>query len=367
MFDDLFDDDEAEFYDTNENTGNSSLYSFSFEQESSFLKRIMGDTSLKVGIIIKTHDIDEESNTNKQIPEYDVLIVQENEGSVEPVVYKNCINTDSFGGKGDFIEYKLRSNSKTNEKSQNKVNTDFGQQDGAMVLLFCLDGSIDKGVIIKSIAHNGRKSTLTKEAGIHLEGEYNGVNWQVNKDGELTITFKSKTDNEGKPQDETAGGTHVKIDKKGSVDVNTNLEGDEETYIRMDKENKDVGLKAGANIGFTAKKDVAMIADGQITGKAKGAVMFEAEGTAKVSAKSSLDLEGKSAVNIKGGNVIINGENGVMIDGQQCMINTPKVFVGQGGTPAVIATTKFVGTGNHGAPVTCTAVGPFSSSVFIGS
>ena len=92
-----------------------------------------------------------------------------------------------------------------------------------------------------------------------------------------------------------------------------------------------------------------------------------AEGAAKVSAKSSLDLEGESTVNVKSGTVTISGQNMVKIEGQTCDISTQKVFVGQGGTPAVIATTKFVGQGNHGAPVNCSAVGPFSSSVFIAS
>lgn len=363
----FFDENDAEFYDTNEETGNTSLYSFTHDQGSNFFKRIFGDTSLKIGIVIKTYDIDDEKNLNKKIPEYDVLIVQEGEGSIEPVVYKNCINTDSFGGKADFLEYKLRANSKE-PKGKNTVNTNFKEQDGNIVLLLCLDGSLDKGVILKSIFHKGRKeTTLTKDAGLHLEGEYNGLNWQINKEGELTITFKSATDNDGKPKDKTAGGTTVKMNKEGSIDINTNLQGDEETYMRMDKKNKNIGLKAGANVGFTAKKDVATNADGSITGKAKGSVEFAAEGTAKVSAKSSLALESESAVNIKGGTVTISGQNMVKIEGQTCDISTQKVFVGQGGTPAIIATTKFQGIGNFGAPVISTAIGPYSGSVFIAS
>lgn len=366
MFDDIFlDEDDAEFYETNENFGNSSLFSFFSEQEGSFFKRIFGDTSLKIGIVIKSYDIDNEKNTNKKVPEYDVLIVQESEGSVEPVVYKNCINTDSFGGKADFFEYKLRERSKE-PKGKNTVNTNFKEQDGNVVLLLCLDGSLDKGVILKSIHHQGRKdTTLTKDAGLHLEGEYNGLNWQINKDGELTITFKSKTDNDGKPEDETAGGTTVKMDKEGSIDINTNLEGDEETYMRMDKKNKDIGLKAGANVGFTAKKDVAMNAEGNITGKAKGSVELVAEGAAKISAKSSLDLEGESVVNIKTDNLEINASK-IFSFASETFLGG-KVYVGDGGSPAVIRQTQFKGEGNHGAPVISTALGPFSSSVFIAS
>lgn len=365
---DEYDEESLEFYEENEDLYNSSLFSVRESGSYNFNTKIFGNTSLKVGIISKVLELDDEDNISKKVPEYNVLILEENEQEAPEVrTYKNCLKFDSFGGKFNFFDVKLKANEESLLKNDGTVNINFKDQSGDMVLLLCLNGSVDKGIIINSFSHPGRKSALTKEAGDHLEGEYNGLNWKVNKDGELTVTFNSKRDKDGKPKDETAGGTTLKMDKEGSVDINTNLEGDEETYMRIDKKNKDIGLKAGANVGFTAKKDVAMNADGKITGKAKGSVEFAAEGTAKLSAKSSLTLEGESAVNVKGGNVIISGQNGVIIEGQQCMIDTQKVFVGQGGTPAVIATTKFVGQGNHGAPVNCSAVGPFSSSVFIAS
>jgi len=332
------------------------------KQISSFNKKFK-NTPLRMGVVTECYEKSDEKNLNKSVPEYDVVTSESNaENGQSFVTYQNCLSTDNFGGMADFFQYKLRTNTETKK-------FDFKKNNGSMVLILCLDGSTEKSIIIGGVNNAARnpEEAILPEEGLHLEGEYNGMNWAVNKDGEFTLTFKSKTDNTGKPEDETAGGTYVKMDKKGSVDINTGLKEKEETYIRMDKENKDVGLKAGANVGFTAEKNIAMNASGKIQGKAKGAVEFAAEGTAKISAKSSLDLEGKSVVNVKGGNVMINGENGVMIQGQQCMIDTPKVFVGQGGTPAVIATTKFVGQGNHGAPVTCQAVGPFSSSVFIAS
>lgn len=368
MSDDLFeyDIDDAEFYDDNEEVVNSSIHSVSENTGIQYQNEIFNNTKLKNGIVIAVYEIDDENNRNKKFPEYDVLIVEQKATStMEPVIYRNCISIDGFGGVADFFEYKLRPVKEVEDKPTTPLNTNFKGQFGSMVLLLCLDGASDKGIIVKSVPHPGRKTKLTKDAGLHLEGEYNGLNWKINKDGELTITFKSKTDDKGKPSDDQAGGTHVQIDKKGSVDVNTNLEGKEETYIRMDKENKDIGLKAGNKIGMTAVNNIAMKTDASIKGTAKSSIDFITEGAAKVSAKSSLDLEGKSIVNVKGGNVMISGQNGVIIEGQQTMINSPKVFVGSGGTPAVIVTTKFVGSGNHGAPVVSSAVGPFSSTVFI--
>lgn len=370
MSDDIFDYDidDAEFYDDNEDIVNSSIHTVSSNFGDKYKDEIFNNTKLKNGIVINVYEIDNEKNSNKKFPEYDVLVVEQNTtSSMEPVVYRNCISIDGFGGVADFFEYKLRPVKEVEKKAKTPLDTNFKGQFGNMVLLLCLDGISDKGIIVKSVSHPGRKTNLTKEAGLHLEGEYNGLNWKINKEGELTVTFKSKTDDRGKPSDEKAGGTHLKIDKKGSVDINTNLKEKEETYIRMDKENKDLGLKAGNKVGVTAVSDISFLTDTSIKGTAKSSIDFITEGAAKVSAKSSLDLEGSSAVNVKGGNVIVNGENGVIIQGQQTLIDSPKVFVGQGGTPAVIFTTKFIGVGNLGAPVVCSAIGPFSGSVFIAS
>jgi hypothetical protein len=138
----------------------------------------------------------------------------------------------------------------------------------------------------------------------------------------------------------------------------------EETYIRMDKKNKNVGLKAGSNIGLTAKKDVGINAEGNVNISSKASVAINAEGTANFTAKSAITVDGGSALTLKGGNVTLNGENGVTIEGQRTSINTPKIYLGQGGTPAVIQTTQFVGY-FLGAPIVSTATGPFSSTVFI--
>ena len=368
IYDDDYDENDAEFYDNNEEVMNTSLYGVNNNPGGSAFDNVFNNTNLKNGIIIAGYEIDDENNMNKKFPEYDVLVVEQSGTStMEPVIYKNCITIDGFGGVADFLEFKLRPVENKEENSDAPLSTDFKKQFGSMVLILCLDGATDKGIIIKSIPHQGRKTNLTKDAGLHLQGEYNGLNWQIDKEGSLKITFKSKTDKEGTPQDETAGGTYVEIDKKGSVNLETGLKDKEETYIRMDKENKDVGLKAGQHIGLTAQQNIGLTADGKIAGKAKGSIEFAAEGTAKYTAKSTLDIEGKSKVGINSDRVMITGSNLVQIEGQKTMINSPKVFVGQGGTPAVIATTKFVGTGNHGAPVTCSAVGPFSAAVFIAS
>lgn len=340
----------------------SGLLDFLMDSDISVGNKSLNNTALKVGVVVKVHEVDDSTNILKLVPEYDVITSEQNKHLGQSFVqYTNCVAMDSFGGISDFFEKKLRKSDSEDFKSSYKLD----KQNGSLVIVLCLDGSSEKAVIIGGISHPSRKTTLTKEAGLHLEGEYNGLNWKIDKDGALTVTFKSKTNNEGVPQDKQAGGTHIQIDKTGQVDINTNLKNAEETYIRMDKKNKDVGLKAGSNIGLTAKKNVAINAEGNVNVASKASVAINAEGTANFTAKSAITVDGGSALTLKGGNLTINGENGVTIEGQKTSINTPKIYLGQGGTPAVLQTTQFIGIGNLGAPVVSQAIGPFSSSVFI--
>jgi hypothetical protein len=362
----MFDDDEPEFYENNEQIINSSLFSVSTENKGP--NRVVNNTSLRTGIVVAAYEIDDELNFNKKFPEYDVLVVEQDKNStVEPVLYKNCVAIDSFGGVADFFEFKIRPVNNVSEDKEVEVDANFQKQFGNVVLILCLDGSADKGIIIKSLPHPGRKTTLTTENELHLEGEYNGLNWKIDKEGSLTVTFRSKTDNQGKPQDEQSGGTFVKMDKEGSIELNTNLKEKDATSVKLDKTKKDINITAGQNISNVAQKNLSLLAEGDLSGSAKGSLSFVTEGAAKISAKSGLSLDGSSQVDIKGDTTKITGGNMVQIEGGKLMINTPKVFVGQGGQPAIIATTKFIGTGNHGAPVVCNAVGPFSKSVFIAS
>jgi phage gp45-like len=339
------------------------LSQISTSKISAFSKN-MNNNSLRLGVIVKVHDIEDESNLSKVLPEYDVITTEQNKDMGQSfVTYTNCIAADSLGGIADFFEFKRR----PSEKEDFKQTFDVNKHDGSMVLLLCLDGYTDKAIIISAITNVQRKTTLTKDNELHLEGEYNGLNWKVDKEGALTVTFRSATDSKGVPQDEQSGGTFVKMDKEGSIELNTNLKEKDVTSVKLDKAKKDITVTAGQSISQTAQKDIKMAAEGELSGSAKGSLSFVTEGAAKISAKSGLTLDGSSQVDIKGDTTKITGGNMVQIEGGKLMINTPKVFIGQGGLPAVIGTTKFVGIGNKGSPVVCNAIGPFSSSVFIAS
>jgi hypothetical protein len=347
----------------------------------SYQNKILKNSSLRMGVVIETIEIDDkEKSINGIAPEYDVLVVdQEEDGPLSTTVYRNCLSAQFFGGVADFFEAKLRSPDKAKE-IEKKV--DFTNEDitGSVVLLLCLDSNAEKAIIIGSLGNPNRKTTLTKENEQHLEGEYNGVNWQINKDGEFTVTFKSKTNNKGEYDDETSGGTYLKMDKKGNFEIND----DESELIQIDKENKAINIESENEIS-QATKEYSVEAD-NINLTAAQKLVADISGTAAIKVKGKMGIETGAILNIKAAMAKISSDSVVDIGGQVLKISAATTvfscpsftisggtFIIQGGqmilgaspTPAVTLSTQFIGIGNKGAPVISSAIGPFSSSVMI--
>jgi hypothetical protein len=223
--------------------------------------------TLKVGLVKACYDITNVNNLSKTTPEYDVLVSEQNEDKGSTMlVYKNCIVAQSFGSKADFFEAHLRPFTKKTTKGF----LTFSGQNGAIVLLLCLNGTGDIGIIVGSLSHPDRPTTLT-DAGPHAEGEYNGVNIVVNKDGSCTFTFKGATDSDGNPLDSSQGNTVAKIETDGSFQVNHSA-----ATFRLDKS----GVAT-----LTTSSDVNINASGACNITSSGKTVVQA---------SEVDLNGSS-------------------------------------------------------------------------
>jgi len=349
-----------EFYDDNEDITNSSLYEKIDSKK--YFENIYQNTTLKLGIVTKVYEIDSKENINKKFPEYDVTTLEQNGTSnVGITQYNKCICIDGFGGLADFFEYKLRPKSKVIEPSKEskaQFSTNFGNQTGNMVLLLCLDGSVDKAVIIKALPHFGRKTNLTKENGVHMEGEYNGINWKINKDGEFILTFKSATSDDGKIVDKKYSGTFAKIDKTGSFEVK-----DQHNHIRMDNDKGGVNITTDATQKTSADKNIELNAkvDFLVKSEKWGT---EITGTATNKA-SSWSLETSGEVSVKAGGALKIESSTAEIKTKSLNIQSNMINLGVGGTPALLFATKFFGVGPFGIPVISSPIGPFSATVFI--
>jgi hypothetical protein len=338
------------------------LEQISSDKVSSLNKRFE-NTPLRIGVITECYEINDPKNVTKLVPEYTV-ITQQTDGmkGIKNVTYTNVIAADKFGGIADFFEYKLRPTLIKIDNQPNKVSHDFKKQNGSLVVLLCLDGFSEKAIIIGGIPNvmdqkTQRKTTLTKENALHMEGEYNGINWKVNKDGEFVLTFRSPTDNNGKVINNKYSGTFVKIDKTGSFQAK-----DKHNFVKMDNDKGGISLTTDATQTTTADKNIELTAKADFIVKSdKWSTEIAGSATNKA---ASWGIEVSGDVNIKSSGPIKLDSSLLDIKTKTVNIQANKINLGVGGAPALILSTKFIGS-NAGGPVLSSPMGPFSSVVFL--
>lgn len=230
------------------------LGSTSAEQAIAGFNRTYKNTALKAGIVIQSYPKDDPKNITGLCNEYDVLVIEQNaDMGATSIIYKNCMCSQGFGSIADYFEAAIR----PKKVQTNKGSLTFRDQDGAIVLLQCLDGIAEKAIITSFLNHPDRESNLNSSSP-KLAGEYNGVQILVNEDGSCSLVFKGATDSQGKPTDASQGNTTVKIEKDGSYQVDH-----DSISFRMARDGtttltgkKDINLITETNLNVTATKNV---------------------------------------------------------------------------------------------------------------
>jgi len=330
----------------------SSILSGRNEDKVSYINKLKENVKLRLGVIIEVTEAEDEENTTKGVDlEYRVLTMEDD----NVAIYNKCITVDAFGGVADYFRFRRR----TPDNPETVKKGNIRGQNGSIVLVLCLDGDSEQAIILAALAHPDKKGILTKEKEHHLEGEFNGVNVEINKDGELTITFKSPTDNDGKPSNPVAGGTSFKIEKDGSVNLTDGLS----NTMRMDKLGQSFSVETG-DFTATATKTAKVAATANVEVSAKARLLLEATGSATIGA-GKLEISSKSiakisAVNLELEATLLKANAGTII------LKAPTVLIGPAPTPALTIATSFVGSDIFGVPVVCYPAGPFSATVGIG-
>ena len=98
--------------------------------------------------------------------------------------------------------------------------------------------------------------------------------------------------------------------------------------------------------------------------KVAKSLVMEAQGSASLNVKD-LKVESQGPANVKAAALDVQVEGMAKIKGSQITLDGMTFVGGAGGSPALVLSTMFLGTGNLGAPVISQAIGPFSSKVFI--
>jgi hypothetical protein len=322
---------------------------------------------LRMGIVVRSYPTSSDQNISKLSVEYDVVVIeQDGNRAITPITYKNCLSSDGLGSIADFFEVRRR----TQKKKTRFEGKDPASQDGAIVLLLCLDGSSEKAIILGGLNHPQRKSKLVGDE-TKLAGEFNGLAIEVNDDGSANLTFKGATDNEGKPKDTSQGNTTIDIEKDGTLQFKH-----KGVTTRMEKVGK-VLLNAEDSITIKNKKDVLIesidkddqkkvsvqFSKGVLTAEMVELIM-KATGSATVTAQK-VSLEAETMLEMKGQQVSIESGSIATLKGSVINIDGLVFAGGSGGQPTLIPTTQYIGTGNLGAPVLSTAIGPFATKVFV--
>lgn len=241
---------------------------------------------LRIGVVVASYPTTDDNNHSKLTTEYDILVIEQNENqSTTPIKYKNCMSSEGLGSIADFFEKTLR----TQTLKLNKGTTTLNDQNGAIVLLLCLDAMSDKAIIISALTHPNRPTTLTSTLP-YLQGEYNGVNVVVNTDGSTTLTFNGATDNLGNPLIPTQGVTQLSIKNDGSFQINNST-----VLFSMAKSGK-VTLTSASDININS---------------VAGNVNLNITGNANIIANGTTTVQGtqvmlQSPTNIINGGVITN-------------------------------------------------------------
>ena len=319
---------------------------------------------IKIGFILEVLDIDNPKNLSKSSVEYDVAVFEQNMDESSTVVnYRNCIAMESMGGIGDFFEFKRRGQTKTKKKNS-KFAPDL--QDGQMVLIMHVNGIAENSIIVGAIRHTSRKTKLTPEAGVAMAGEFNGLSVEVDKHGAMFVKFKGATDTEGEPLNKKVSGSYLQIEKDGSIEVG---DGNKEK-IRIDKTKKTISAQSESDMSLKTEANLKVEVKTQTSIKTSS-LIASVSGSSRVES-GSLDAIIDAALKIQAGNVDLKSDGPIKMTGQNIEIKGTQVIIGEqvslggpGGAPALIASTKFLGTGNLGAPVISSAIGPFSAKVKI--
>lgn len=165
---------------------------------------MFSNMELRLGQIVAVNEIDDSNNMNKRVREYQAVVQHRSNGTGNVKTMDHLTTMSLFGNKVDYFDYTLR-------PDEDKLNI------GSQVLILCINAESLNGVIIGSIrSDQSFKDDPTIDAP-HLKFRFNGVDFIINSDGELTLTTMGATSAKGDVASPI--NTIIKIDKDQNITV----------------------------------------------------------------------------------------------------------------------------------------------------
>ena len=181
------------------------------------------DAKIRVGIVRTVIYDDLQENDIR-------YIVEVNDNSVQIPI--TCVEMQKYGGVFSFEEFIYQDY----EPAKGPANQGpYTTKAGDVVVVAYLNGDAREGIILGALKHPSRKRVLTEGDGTAYVSNFNGMQTQVNSDGEYTLTFLGIPTNisklavppNGSPvpaptYDAKIGTSFFQFDKTGSITLSDN-------------------------------------------------------------------------------------------------------------------------------------------------
>ena len=230
-------------------------------------------------------------------------------------VMMRCRLMSRFGDVYNYEEWTPRFNKVSTSKGDSEP-WDYKVRTGEVVMVVMIDGGHIEGVILGSLKHPARKSTLKKDE-YSYGSQYNGLETTIDKDGAWKVTFKGIPTNEKDlykdtkngineaEYDEKLMGTFIGIDKEGSIELN-DFDKEEKQSIQINKKEGKVNIKSGTVSLIIDKKEKSIKIVNEITS-------IESKKSFKLKTEEC-ELNATKSIKIKSAKIAIGGDGTELID-----------------------------------------------------
>ncbi len=251
---------------------------------------------LRLGRIIKVHSPSDDANRNKTFYEYDVMVDDgsENKPSTR-FVLSHCWMLSQFGGAADFTRWTARELQSDRHDSSKE-----GLGYGSRVLVLCINASSFGGIILGGIQHVlGEKDE--KDKGHHCIWQFNGIRAEVDKNGELHLSYNGKSDEKGATSvAEDVKGTSFHLLADGGAKLHTV---GEEQFLFVDHASHVVSIQADT--------DFKVLSNGTFSFESKTDSMWNVGASLAITSQGNALLETHGAMDLKAAELIRTTSAGV--------------------------------------------------------
>lgn len=262
--------------------------------------QFFNETRVLRGQIQKIYAVDtannDPGNAQGSYTLYDVLVWKP-DGSTE--VVKRCRALQPFfgGTYNNFLEVL------PTDPGPDATNQDLGSSSrpGTHVLVGFIGGQKLYGPVIlgalphpNAVAINRRPS---EDKGIYMEGEFQGLNFQVANDGSFKLTFNGPRDDEGTLMNQN-GPTSFSIDKDGIMEISTNAN----QTVTVDRVAKTIDLVNGGTEILMEQEGnkITIIADTVLANVNKDAI-FTVGGKSTINSTGDVTVSSDSMIKLQKG------------------------------------------------------------------